>query len=688
MQAPPKAPPRTELSHSWLLAVIAAAYFAAGKAGLLFATVNSSATAIWPASGLALAALLVFGYRMWPAILLGAFFVNATNAGNGFTAMGIACGNTLEAVVGAYLVNQFASGRHAITHPSSIFKFTGYAALFATTLAATIGTTTLVLGHLADWHSFGAVWITWWLGDASGVLVFAPLALLWYNEPRVLWRRERPIEALALLGSILGVSWLVFVGPALNHYPVGFLCLPPLVWAAFRFGSRAGVTSVALIAVIATSATLQGAGPFVSSSPNESLLVVQAFLGTVTLMTMIIAALVRQQRALSVVDRSGREDAEAANRAKDEFLAMLGHELRNPLAAISAAIGILRETPADDDMGAHALNVVNRQTKHLARLVDDLLDISRISTGKLVINRELVELSVVVARAIESTRPLIDARGHKLDLDLAEDPVWADGDVTRLAQVIVNLLNNAAKYTPDRGNIRISLRKEGEEAVIRVRDTGVGIPAALLPKVFEMFTQAEQTLDRSHGGLGIGLTLARRLVALHGGSIHAHSDGVGRGSEFTVRLPLAPVQPFPARVSGGHAMEQLFPKYPARRVLVVDDNVDSAVSMAALLRLRGNDVRIAHDGPSAVDVARDYRPELALLDIGLPGMNGYELARRLRELTGNGAIVLVAVTGYGAEEDRRLSKQAGFDEHLVKPVPFDAVEKLLTALPPIPSVVS
>jgi PAS domain S-box-containing protein len=369
------------------------------------------------------------------------------------------------------------------------------------------------------------------------------------------------------------------------------------------------------------------------------------------------------------------------DRRKDEFLAMLAHELRNPLAPIRNAAQILGMVGPPQAPVQQAREIIERQVAHLARLVDDLLDVSRITRGKINLEWAPVDLAQVVANAVEGSRPLIDARRHELHVSLPTEPVLVEGDSTRLTQVVLNLLNNSAKYTPEGGDIGLTLRREDGDAVISVRDNGVGIAPDLLPRVFDLFIQAERTLDRSQGGLGIGLTMVQRLIELHGGTVRAHSDGVGRGSEFVVRLAAMPCPLAGAGVVADGRAAGETSAHSRRRILVVDDNRDSAESLAVLLRLLGNDVRTALDTPVALTVAEDYQPHVVLLDIGLPGLDGHAAARRLRAIPALGATVLVALTGYGSPADRRRSEESGFYAHLVKPVAFAALRELLDALP-------
>lgn len=361
---------------------------------------------------------------------------------------------------------------------------------------------------------------------------------------------------------------------------------------------------------------------------------------------------------------------------KDEFLAMLSHELRNPLAPISNAVRVLRLHNHDDPVQVQARTVIERQVGQLNHLVDDLLEISRITTGRVQLRSSPLALGHIVERAVESTQPLITQRAHALKVTLPAEPLWVCGDAARLEQVVVNLLTNAAKYTDEGGVISVSLTLEDGDAVLRVLDTGIGIAPELLPRIFELFTQAERSLDRSQGGLGIGLCLVQRMVALHGGTVDVHSV-LGQGSEFVMRLPavaapasLPALAPAPVAVPGEQGC----------RVLVVDDNLDAAQTLADLLTMTGHEVHMVHDGLAAVAEAVAWCPDAVLLDIGLPGLSGFEVAKRIRLEAANPAVTLVALTGYGQAADRQRSHEAGFDHHLVKPADFDAVEKILTAV--------
>jgi len=379
--------------------------------------------------------------------------------------------------------------------------------------------------------------------------------------------------------------------------------------------------------------------------------------------TVDVSAQKRDQERLARVLNRERAQArllEEQDRRKDEFLATLAHELRNPLAPIRTGLHFLR-MGGTGEQATRTHEMMERQLRHLVRMVDDLLDISRITLGKVELKKERVDFRNVLGSALETTRPLIEASNHELAVRLPAGPLPLDADPTRLAQVLANLVNNAAKYTPSGGRIQLSAEVEEDTLIVRVCDTGIGIPAEMLSRVFDIFTQVGRSIDHSQGGLGIGLTLVRRLLDMHGGSVVAESAGINQGSTFTVKLPLARRGETPEAVVAPAATQRV------RRILIVDDNTDAAETLAMLLNLEGHLTRVAHDGEAALNAAVEFQPDTVFLDIGMPGMNGYETAQRLREAHGN-AMRIIALTGWGAEEDRRLANHAGFDRHLVKPV--------------------
>ncbi len=367
-----------------------------------------------------------------------------------------------------------------------------------------------------------------------------------------------------------------------------------------------------------------------------------------------------------------------ADRRKDEFLATLAHELRNPLAPIRTGLQILAKMPGANERAQRLHEIMERQMGQMVKLIDELLEVSRISTGKVVLRKERVDMRSVVTLALEGSQPLVDAAQHSLHVALLDEPVWVLGDPSRLAQVVSNLVNNSAKYTPNGGRIRVELVREGGQAVVSVEDSGVGIPANLLKHVFDMFAQVNRTLDRAQGGLGIGLSLVRRLMELHGGTVEAASEGLDCGSRFTVRIPLLPADSVLDAAAPPEAPGLSIDK--PIRVLIVDDNTDAAETLAMLLEAHGHSTRKAHSAPAGLRAADEFRPDAIFCDIEMAGMTGYEVAARLRLDPAHASALLVAVTGRGAEEDQRRSLRAGFDLHLTKPVSDEAVQHALMRL--------
>ena len=465
--------------------------------------------------------------------------------------------------------------------------------------------------------------------------------------------------------------------------------------------SETGVRSRRLVDWLAAQPPWSDLPVLVSSRPGaDSAAVAQAMdqLGNVTvierptrvaaLVSAVRTALRARQRQYQIREHLARREQteqlllqndaalREADRRKDEFLAILAHELRNPLAPIRNALQILRMTRPGDSTTDRISVMMERQVNHMVRLVDDLLEVSRITRGKIELRRERMDVGAAVRAALDTSRPFIESGAHELIVEVAAEPLIIDGDPVRLAQIFSNLLNNAAKYTDACGRITVTARRDGDAAVVAVRDTGAGIPADMLPRVFDLFTQIDRHTERSQGGLGIGLTLVKSLVELHGGTVEAHSAGLGQGSEFVVRLPLAP-----ARAPAKERRHLRAPVVAApRRVLVVDDNRDAAESLGMLLSLMGADVHIAYNGPDALIAVGQHRPAVVLLDLGMPGMSGHEVATRIREHPEFGHVTLIALTGWGQDEDRRRSRVAGFDYHLIKPADIEALQSLFVSL--------
>ncbi len=394
-----------------------------------------------------------------------------------------------------------------------------------------------------------------------------------------------------------------------------------------------------------------------------------------TLVSTLVGALLSRRRQYQV--RALLLEREEANRRKDEFLAMLSHELRNPLASVANAAALLKET-VDPENRVWAAGVIERQSRQLAHLINDLLDVSRVTTGKIRLRKEVCDVAILLDRACETVRPLVDERSHRLTCNYQRDTFWLKADPVRVEQIVLNLLTNAAKYTPAGGRIDLSVARDGGELVITVQDNGMGIAPDRLPEIFNLFAQGERSMARSEGGLGIGLTVVRKLAELHGGKIEAQSDGHDHGSTFTVRLPAcdrpAPLPPPPAKVERPGTL----------RVLIVDDNMDTAQTLGMLLTRAGHHVTLAYEGKQAIEEAHAKLPQAVVLDIGLPGMDGFEVARRLRGESLFSETLLIAVTGYGQESDRRQARDAGFNHHLTKPVDLDLLKKLLAGRGSLP----
>ena len=667
--------PRRWLAAPDLLAGlgVTALYLLAAKLGLLFSVQAQQVSAIWPPTGLALAATVKLGRRALPGVFLGAFLANVTSAEPAAVAAGIAVGNTLEAVAGASWL-RWAGFDGGLARVRDVLALLG-AAVASPLVSATIGTASLGLGGVQPARLLPDLWWLWWLGDGLGALVIAPVLFAWTSGESLPRRRGAVVEGAALLGGMLAASALFFGGrdPAARFSEYAFF--PLLFWAALRFGPAATVTVTTAAYAVASLATHAGLGPFAGAGPERGLALLQVFMAVSAATGLVLGAVSAQRRHAEESAHRRAEQLVQSDRRKNEFLAMLGHELRNPLAPILHAVDLLEVADSAAE-GERWREVIRRQARHLTRIVDDLLDIARITRGTVRIERRRITLGEVVAASLESSRPLAAARRQHLEVKLPERALWVDADPTRLAQVVSNLLHNAIKFTPDGGRIELAAGEDGGWIVVRVRDSGAGMTPEVLASAFDLFAQGGAAPDRPQGGLGLGLTLVRQLVELHGGTVTATSEGSGRGSELVVRLPAAPAEgasPAAAPAPAGAAAVEAGP----RRVLVVDDNADAVASLAELLRLDGHEVREATDGREALAQADDFRPEVVLLDLGLPGLDGWEVATALRRRAGGGGALLVAISGYGRSEDRARSRAAGIDLHLVKPVEPGRIRELV-----------
>ncbi len=648
---------------------LAVVYFATAKLGFGLADMAEQASLVWPSSGIALAAMLLFGSRLWPGVFLGAFLATATTAESFVGAAGIAAGDTLEALVAVSLLSRVGF-EPRLSRLRDALAFVLLAALLSTTVAATVGSLSLVLTGVQPWSVASRLWRDWWIGDTVGDLTVTP-ALLALRDASGRFRRPSLGSLVLVLGAVL-VSVIAFAQPAssmTSDYPVHYLVFPFVAWGALRFGVRGSSLVVVAVAAVAIASTAEGLGPFIAYGQEEPLLLLQLFVAVMAVTGLLLGA--------AVVERDEAHEAlKLQDKRKDQFLATLAHELRNPLAPIVAAAHVLRAKAGDPTAAQRLEQVLTRQLAHLTRLVDDLLDVSRITSGKVQLERSEVDLSAVIHAALEMSVPSSQSRGIQIEVDLPSEIVRVNGDFTRLVQVVYNLLGNAVRYGKDEGRIWLRLRADEEEAILTVRDDGVGMSAEVIEHAFELFAQGPST--GRGAGLGIGLTLVRQLVELHGGRVRADSAGPGTGSEFEVRLPRlltasARVVAVPSD-EGTRASERT-----PREVLIVDDNVDAAVTLARLVELRGHHVEIAHGGAAALERVRYSVPDVILLDIEMPEMSGYDVARALRSDERSSAVRLIAITGYGKASDRERAAQAGFDAHMVKPVEPDALYAELEA---------
>jgi signal transduction histidine kinase len=660
------------------LPAVAVAYLAAGQIGLLLPIAGGNVSLVWVPGGLALAAVLLLGFRVWPALAIGAFAAAATT-GNLTLACFTAAGNTAEALLGAWLLHRLVNFDPRLQRVSDAVGFLSLACVVAPAAGAAVGAAGLLAsGTVGDVGSAADAAFFWWLGDGVGVLLVAPVFLTWASRPLPVTGAGRSGEAAGLLASLVLVASLVFSGildRALSTAPAAFAVFPFLVWASLRFGPRLAATASLIAATLAVLGTVRGHGPFAGADLTGGLALLYGYIiQAVGLSLLLAATLAERRKALEAVRESDRR--------KDEFIALLDHELRNPLAPVRTTLRSLRLARYDPAAVAPACGMMERQVEYVVRLLDGLLDVSRLVRGRFELFPAPVQLAEVVRSAVEQTRARLDGSGHRLVLRVAPDPVWLFADATRLTQAVANLLDNAARYTEPGGEVTLEACRDGDDAVVQVRDTGIGLSPEVLPRLFVPFAQFARERFRTEGGLGVGLALVRSVAELHGGSATAHSDGPGKGSTFTLRLPALPAGPDsgprPA-VRRGDTPADGTP-LPVRRVLIVEDNGPAAEALAGFLRLVGYEVVVAPDGEAGLGKANEWHPDAVVCDIGLPGMDGYDVARELRRQP-VGPRLLLAVTGYSQPEDRRRALEAGFDRHFTKPVDPEAVAACL-ARPP------
>ncbi|HEY8826001.1 MAG TPA: MASE1 domain-containing protein, partial [Candidatus Limnocylindria bacterium] len=644
----------------------------AGRLGLSLAFVNASATAVWPPTGLAIAALLLFGPQLIPGILVGALAVNLATSGDLPSSAGIAIGNTLEAILGSYLVQRWASGRNAFERPQNVLLFALFAATVAPAVSATIGVSTLAIRGLAEWSDFAPIWLTWWLGDANGALLVAPVVVLWVAYRGAI-RPEKLAEAGLLAVGTVATALLIFGGlqPAsVRHLPIAFLTFPVLVWAAFRFGPRAAATANLAIGGIAVWGTLNGFGPYALESQNESLLVLQAFMAVAAVTSLVLGAAVldrsRAETRVLAAEQQSRHVAEEGTRLREEFLSVATHELRTPVAAVSGYAQLAQralEAGRYEGVG-DAVGSIVRQSRRLAALITQLLDASHVHAGRFEIDRRLTDVSAAAVWAVEAAR-MGDAGRHEWDVHIGAG-IHADVDPDRWEQLVVNLLDNAMKYSETRKTITVSLTEAQNELSLRVADEGIGIPPDRIARIFERFYRAHD--DPSLSGLGLGLYIAREIAERHGGRIQVTSVEAQK-TEFTVTLPATSRADVGAARAVSNAELTVERSNSRGRVLVIDDEADVRTIVETVLRESGQIVTTAENGEEALALAVREPPDLILLDKLMPVMDGTAFARAYRAAVSRPAPIVAFCAARDAET---WATSIGAVAHVGKP--FDLSE--------------
>jgi signal transduction histidine kinase/ActR/RegA family two-component response regulator len=653
-----------------LIGSLAIIYIIAGKVGLMLASLHASASPVWPPAGIALGAILLLGYRVWPAIFVGAFLVNLTTAGDIATSVAIAAGNTLEAIAGASLVNRFAGGKNVFDRPVGVFKF-ALAAAMSTTVSPVFGVTSLALAGFADWANYGAIWLTWWLGDATGDLVFAPLVLLWSTPSKRRWNKKEAAEVGALLLLLVVLSVIVFGGQfeiSARNYPIAFILGPIVIWTAFRFTQRETATGIFILSAIAVWGTLHRFGPFVRETENQSLLALQSWIAVLTITVMALSAGMAERRRIEEELQQQKSVVETANRTKDHFLAMLSHELRTPLTPVVSALQALETEPAQAHETKSALAMIRRNIELETQLIDDLLDFTRIARDKMQMRFVSVDAHLAISNVVEMCRAEVESKRLRVHLRLQAITHHVAADAAKFQQVIWNLLKNAIKFTPEHGEIAISSSNPSPDVLtISVRDTGIGMEPEVMQRIFDPFEQGNRSFEHRFGGLGLGLAISKSLAQAHGGTLTAQSDGPNRGSTFILSMPTlspaeaATVPPKPSTEISQHGL----------KILLVDDHEDTCAAFEKLLVRRGHLVAATHNVRSAMEAAVRNKFDLLISDIALPDGSGMDLMMQLRAISN---IPGIAISGFGNNGDIERSLQAGFSEHLIKPVKLGDLE--------------
>src|SRR2546429_804923 len=653
-----------------VIGILAIIYFVAGKLGLMLASLHASASPVWPPAGIALAGLLLLGYRAWPGIFIGAFLVNVTSAGNVATAFAIATGNTLEAFVGAWLVNRFAGGTNVFDRLQGVFKF-ALAAGISTIISPAFGVTSLGVAGFADWANYGAIWLTWWLGDATGDLVFTPLVLLWSAAAKRRWNKREAAEVGALLLLLVLLSGIVFGGwleISARSYPIAFICGPVVIWTAFRFTQRETATGLFILSAIAVWGTLHGFGPFLRETENQSLLALQWWIAVLTITAMALSAGMPERRRIEEELQQQKAVVETANRTKDHFLAMLSHDLRTPLTPVISTLESLEIEPAQKDDTKSALGMIRRNIELETQLIDDLLDFTRIARDKMQLRFVPVDAHLAILNVVEICRAEAESKRLHVHLNLRANTHHVAAVTAKFQLIIWNLLKNAVKFTPDDGEIAISSSNAAPDVLtISVCDTGIGMEPEVMQRIFDPFEQGNRSFERRFGGLGLGLAISKSLAQAHGGTLTAQSEGRDRGSTFLLSMQTTS----PAEGLGSPARDSDETSRQGLRILLVDDHQDTCTALEKLLVRRGHLVAATHNVRSAMEAAARNRFDLLISDIALPDGSGMDLMMQMRAISN---VPGIAISGFGNSGDIERSLQAGFSEHLIKPIKLENLE--------------
>jgi signal transduction histidine kinase len=654
-----------------VIGAVAVVYFVVAKLSLHLAFVHASASPVWPPAGIAIAAILLFGYRTWPAIFVSAFLVNLLTAGNYLSSLGIAFGNTLEAVCAAWLVNRYAGGVAAFSRYQNVFRF-AIAISAGTLVSPTIGVSSLALSGFAAWSNYAAIWLTWWLGDFGGAVVFTPFLLLWIAGPKRHLNPARDIEVAVLLILLMFLSAIVFAGwieISRSNYPVAFILGPIIVWISFRLSQRETASGMLALCLIAMWGTLRGFGPFGRTEPNESLLILQSFNILTTITAMALAAGMAERRAAEAAIEQQKAAVEAANRTKDNFLAMLSHELRTPLTPVIAALDGLESAGVQPEERRSAVAMIRRNVELESQLIDDLLDLTRIARDKLQLRFQEMDANEAISNVIDICRSEATAGNLRLQVHLRGEEHFVNADPAKFQQIIWNLLKNAIKFTRADGEIVVSTANPSSHLLeISVRDTGIGMEPEIMERIFDPFEQGDRSFQTRFGGLGLGLAISKSLAEAHGGTLVAQSKGRDQGSTFTLTMKtVPPPQKWAPRQTSA-------PQATSLRILLVDDHPDTCTALERLLVRRGHLVAATQTMRSAMEAATRNQFDLLISDIALPDGTGIELITCLQAMK---PIRGIAISGFGMNGDIEKSLNAGFTEHLVKPI---KVEKLEAAI--------